>query len=138
MPTTGALVDTFGRVHTDLRISVTDRCNLRCTYCMADEAQTFLPRDELLTFDEIERVARSLGVTAVRLTGGEPLVRAGLVDLVKRLGALGFDDLALTTNGTALARSALALAAAGLDRVNVSCDSLRPERFAVRDRKSVV
>ena len=133
MPTTGALVDTFGRVHTDLRISVTDRCNLRCTYCMADEAQTFLARDELLTFDEIERVARvarSLGVTAVRLTGGEPLMRAGLVDLVARLGALGFDDLALTTNGTALARSAPALAAAGLDRVNVSCDSLRPERFA--------
>ena len=134
VPRTGPLVDTFGRVHTDLRISVTDRCNLRCTYCMADEAQTFLPRDELLTFDEIERVARvarSLGVTAVRLTGGEPLMRAGLVDLVARLGALGFDDLALTTNGTALARSALALAAAGLDRVNVSCDSLRPERFAV-------
>ncbi len=133
VPRTGALVDTFGRVHTDLRISVTDRCNLRCTYCMADEAQTFLARDELLTFDEIERVARvarSLGVTAVRLTGGEPLMRAGLVDLVARLGALGFDDLALTTNGTALARSAPALAAAGLDRVNVSCDSLRPERFA--------
>ncbi len=133
VPATGPLVDTFGRVHTDLRISVTDRCNLRCTYCMADEAQTFLPRDELLTFDEVERVARvahSLGVTAVRLTGGEPLMRAGLVDLVARLEALGFDDLALTTNGTALARSAPALAAAGLDRVNVSCDSLRPERFA--------
>jgi len=133
MPETGPLVDTFGRVHTDLRISVTDRCNLRCTYCMADEDQAFRPRAEILTFDEIvrvARVARSLGVAALRLTGGEPLVRAGLADLVGRLGELGFDDLALTTNGTALARSAPALAAAGLNRVNVSCDSLQPGRFA--------
>ncbi len=133
MPDQGPLVDTFGRVHTDLRISVTDRCNLRCTYCMAEENQSFRPLDEILTFDEIERVARvarSLGVTAVRLTGGEPLVRGRLVDLVGRLSALGFEDLALTTNGTALARLAPALAAAGLQRVNVSCDSLRAERFA--------
>ncbi|HXZ83082.1 MAG TPA: GTP 3',8-cyclase MoaA [Acidimicrobiales bacterium] len=132
-PETGPLVDPFGRIHSDLRISVTDRCNLRCSYCMADEDQTFRSHDEILTFAEIERVARaarSLGITALRLTGGEPLVRAGLVDLVGRLGRLGFDDLALTTNGTALARFAPALAAAGLQRVNVSCDSLRPERFA--------
>ncbi|MGD0219425.1 MAG: GTP 3',8-cyclase MoaA [Acidimicrobiales bacterium] len=138
MPETGPLVDTFGRVHSDLRVSVTDRCNLRCTYCMADEDQTFRPRKEILTFDEIERVARvarSLGVAALRLTGGEPLVRAGLVDLVARLAALGFDDLALTTNGTFLARFAPALAAAGLQRVNVSCDSLRPERFAAIRRR---
>ena len=133
MPEEGPLVDTFGRVHTDLRISVTDRCNLRCTYCMAEVGEIFRPRDEILTFDEIERVARiafSLGVTAVRLTGGEPLVRAGMADLVARLSALGFADLALTTNGTALARLAPALRAAGLDRVNVSCDSLRADRFA--------
>jgi cyclic pyranopterin phosphate synthase len=133
VPEAGPLVDTFGRVHTDLRISVTDRCNLRCTYCMTEENETFLPRDEILSFDEIVRVAavaRSLGVRALRLTGGEPFGRAGLVELVGRLGALGFDDLALTTNGTALARFAPALAAAGLQRVNVSCDSLRPERFA--------
>jgi cyclic pyranopterin phosphate synthase len=138
MPEKGPLVDTFGRVHSDLRVSVTDRCNLRCTYCMTDEDQTFRPRGEILTFDEIERVARvarSLGVSALRLTGGEPLVRAGLVGLVARLAALGFEDLALTTNGTALARFAPALAAAGLQRVNVSCDSLRPERFAAIRRR---
>lgn len=133
MPVEGPLVDTFGRVHNDLRISVTDRCNLRCTYCLPDEDQDFLPRAEILTFDEIERVARltrSLGVRAVRVTGGEPLIRAGVVGLVERLGALGFEDLALTTNGTVLARLAPALRAAGLDRVNVSCDSLRADRFA--------
>ena len=133
MPTEGPLVDRFGRVHDDLRISVTDRCNLRCTYCMPEEGMTFLPGTDVLSFDEIIRVtkvARSLGVTAIRLTGGEPLVRKGLAALVGRLSALGFEDLALTTNGMLLSQHAGALAAAGLRRVNISCDSLRPDRFA--------
>jgi cyclic pyranopterin phosphate synthase len=133
MPTSGPLVDAYGRVHSDLRISVTDRCNLRCVYCMPEEGMTFLNRGELLSFEEITRVAsvaRDLGVTSVRLTGGEPLVRRGLVDLVAMISALGFDDIALTTNGIRLAESAEQLKAAGLTRVNISCDSLRPERFA--------
>jgi len=138
MPTTGPLVDPFGRVHDDLRISVTDRCNLRCTYCMPEQGMTFLPRSELLSFAEIVRtasVARNLGVSSVRITGGEPLVRRGLPDLVARLAALGFEDLALTSNGMLLADQARALAEAGLHRVNVSCDSLRPDRFgAIRRR----
>ncbi len=138
LPITGPLVDAFGRIHDDLRISVTDRCNLRCTYCMPMEGMAFLPAPMLLTFDEIVRmasVARGLGVTSVRLTGGEPLVRRGLPELVARLSTLGFDDLALTTNGMLLARHAQALADAGLDRVNVSCDSLQAERFgAIRRR----
>jgi len=138
MPTSGPLVDPFGRVHDDLRISVTDRCNLRCTYCMPDEGMTFLPRSMLLSFDEIVRVAtvaRALGVTSVRLTGGEPLVRRGLPELVSRLADVGLDDLALTTNGVLLAEQAQALADAGLDRVNVSCDSLRAERFGTIRRR---
>ncbi len=133
MPTAGPLVDTYGRIHTDMRISVTDRCNLRCTYCMPDEGMSFLPHDRLMTADQIvrvARVARALGVTSARLTGGEPLVRRGIVDLVGRLADVGFADLALTTNGTALAPIAARLADAGLRRVNVSCDSLRPDRFA--------
>ncbi len=132
MPTDGPLVDSFGRIHDDLRISVTDRCNLRCTYCMPERGMTFLPRSDLLSFDEIVRVAevaRGLGVRSIRLTGGEPLVRAGLSDLVARLAGLGLDDLSLTTNGMLLAPVAEALAAAGLRRVNISCDSLRPDRF---------
>jgi cyclic pyranopterin phosphate synthase len=133
MPVEGPLVDRYGRVHDDLRLSVTDRCNLRCVYCMPNEGMTFLPRAEILTFEEIVRVAavaRRLGVTSVRLTGGEPLVRRGICELVGRISALGFDDVALTTNGMLLAPIAQKLAAAGLRRVNVSCDSLRPERFA--------
>jgi len=133
MPTTGPLVDSFGRVHTDLRISVTDRCNLRCVYCMPEEGVAWVPRSEILTFEEIERialVAHDLGVDSVRLTGGEPLVRASVTDLVARLGRIGFSDLSMTTNGSGLARLAPALAAAGLNRVNISCDSLKPERFA--------
>jgi len=132
MPTGGSLVDRYGRVHDDLRVSVTDRCNLRCVYCMPDVGMTFLPHDTLLSFDEIVRVATvaaSLGVTSLRLTGGEPLVRKGLVSLVSRLSHLGFDDLSLTTNGMLLAPLAANLADAGLTRVNVSCDSLRAERF---------
>jgi len=138
MPLEGPLIDRYGRVHDDLRISVTDRCNLRCVYCMPEEGLSFLPRNELLTFDEITRlaqVAKSLGVSALRLTGGEPLVRKGLPSLIGRLAAVGFEDLAMTTNGTELAGVARELAAAGLRRVNVSCDSLRPERFAAIRRR---
>ena len=138
MATSGPLVDRYGRVHDDLRISVTDRCNLRCVYCMPDEGMTFLPRGDVLAFEEIERVARvarSLGVDAIRLTGGEPLMRQGLVDLVVRLRALGFADIAMTTNGTHLAALAPRLAEAGLNRVNISCDSLRAERFAAIRRR---
>jgi cyclic pyranopterin phosphate synthase len=137
-PVSGPLVDPFGRIHDDLRISVTDRCNLRCTYCMPAEGMRFLPSSALLTFDEIVRVAsvaRELGITSVRLTGGEPLVRRDLSQLVARLSALGFEDLALTTNGMLLARQARALAEAGLDRVNISCDSLRAERFETIRRR---
>jgi cyclic pyranopterin phosphate synthase len=133
MPLEGPLVDRFDRVHRDLRLSVTDRCNFRCVHCLPEEGVTFLPRSEILGFDEIVRaaaVARRLGITSVRITGGEPLVRHGVPDLVARLAALGFDDLSLTTNGSELARLAPSLAAAGLHRVNVSCDSLAPERFA--------
>jgi cyclic pyranopterin phosphate synthase len=133
MPTVGGLVDRFGRAHDDLRISVTDRCNLRCTYCMPEDGMEFLPRSEVLSFGEIVRVAtvaRSLGISSIRITGGEPLVRRGIADLVGRLAALRFEDLALTTNGMLLADQVDALAGAGLRRVNISCDSLRPERFA--------
>lgn len=138
MPLEGPLVDRYGRVHNDLRISVTDRCNLRCVYCMPEEGLSFLPISELLTFDEIERLARvakHLGITAVRITGGEPLVRKGLPSLIARLSAIGFEDIAMTTNGTGLARVASGLASAGLRRVNVSCDSLRRERFAAIRRR---
>ena len=141
MPSSGPLVDSFGRVHTDLRISVTDRCNLRCVYCMPEEGLVWLPRSEILRFEEIERVAEvahELGVDSVRLTGGEPLLRASITDLVARLGRIGFADLAMTTNGTGLARLAPALVEAGLRRVNVSCDSLRPERFAEIRRRGVL
>jgi GTP 3',8-cyclase len=138
MPVQGPLVDRYGRVHDDLRISVTDRCNLRCVYCMPEEGLPFAPQNDLLSFDEIIRVAQvahHLGVTALRITGGEPLVRKGLPSLVARLSELGFEDLAMTTNGTELERVAPELAAAGLRRVNVSCDSLNPERFAAIRRR---
>jgi cyclic pyranopterin phosphate synthase len=133
MPTTGPLIDAYGRVHGDLRISITDRCNLRCVYCMPETGMTFMAREELLSFEEIARVARvarELGVTALRLTGGEPLVRKGVVELIRLLSDVGFEDIAMTTNGMLLADQAHALKAAGLTRVNISCDSLRPERFA--------
>ena len=137
MPTDGPLIDRYGRVHRDLRLSITDRCNLRCVYCMAED-MTFLPHHDLLGFDEIVRVARvahDLGIRSVRVTGGEPLVRRGVADLVAQLATIGFDDLSLTTNGTELARLAPALADAGLDRVNVSCDSLQPDRYAAIRRR---
>jgi cyclic pyranopterin phosphate synthase len=138
VPAAGPLIDTHGRVHTDLRISVTDRCNFRCSYCMPAEDMTWLPRDGILSYEEIERIARvlkGLGVTAVRLTGGEPLVRADLPVLVRKLSALGFDDISLTTNGVGLPHLAGALAEAGLRRVNVSCDSLDRERFQAITRR---
>jgi len=133
------LFDTLDRPLRDLRISVTDRCNFRCTYCMPREVfgkdYVFLPREELLTFEEIERVVRifaRLGTQKVRLTGGEPLLRRGIEDLVGKLAVIdGIDDLALTTNGSLLAKKAPALAAAGLDRVTVSLDSLDDTVFRI-------
>jgi len=126
------LVDSFGRVHRDLRISITDRCNYRCTYCMPAEGMTWLPRDGLLSYEEITRIARvfveRFGFESIRITGGEPTVRAHLPVLVAKLAALGA-DLSLTTNGSTLRLLAHGLADAGLRRINISCDSLRPERF---------
>jgi cyclic pyranopterin phosphate synthase len=128
-----ALVDARGRVVDDLRISVTDRCNFRCVYCMPAEGLKWLPRDEVLSFEEITRVAGlfvAAGTRTVRLTGGEPLVRRDLPTLVRMLAALHPDvDISLTTNGVLLRRDARALADAGLRRVNVSLDSLRADRF---------
>jgi len=127
------LKDGFGRVHDDLRLSVTDRCNLRCAYCMPEDPVWF-PRERMLSFEEIRRLVGILaaaGVRKVRLTGGEPLVRRDLPHLVRMLAGIpGIEDLSLTTNGVLLARHAPALAAAGLRRVNVSLDTLRPDRFA--------
>ncbi|HEX4836215.1 MAG TPA: GTP 3',8-cyclase MoaA [bacterium] len=124
--------DQYGREIRDLRISLTDRCNLRCVYCMPEE-MVFKPRDELLTDDEIMlvvRVAADLGVRKVRLTGGEPTVRPNLVDLVRRIAAVpGIQDLAMTTNGILLSKLAKPLADAGLRRINVSLDSLDAEKF---------
>jgi GTP 3',8-cyclase len=135
---TQPLVDGYGRVHRDLRISVTDRCNLRCTYCMPAEGMNWLPRSDLLTFEEIERVARLMvtrfGFTSIRLTGGEPTVRARLPVLVGRLAALDV-DLSLTTNATNFGLIADDLAAAGLRRVNISLDSLRRDRVIELTRR---
>lgn len=128
------LVDSFGRRITYVRLSVTDRCDLRCRYCMA-ETMRFLPRRDILTFEEIVALADifiARGVTKIRLTGGEPLVRRGIGDLVRELGSRlgrGLDELTMTTNGTQLARHAGALREAGIGRVNVSLDSRRPDRF---------
>ena len=127
------LIDSFGRRHNNLRISVTDRCNIRCFYCMPATDVQFMPRDELLTFEEIQRcatVAARLGVNKLRLTGGEPLVRKGLPLLVEKLAAIeGIGDLGLTTNGILLAEQAQELFAAGLRRVNISLDALDPVKF---------
>lgn len=129
----GPLVDTFGRVHNNLRISVTDRCNIRCFYCMPAENVQFKPRHEILSFEEITRfasVAARLGVNKLRLTGGEPLVRQNLDRLVAALAQVpGIDDIALTTNGILLADHAQALYDAGLKRLNVSLDALDAETF---------
>ena len=127
-----SLVDGFGRVHRDLRISVTDRCNFRCTYCMPAEGLDWMAREDLLTYEELTRVARvcveRFGFNGIRLTGGEPTVRANLPVLIEQLSSLGV-DLSLTTNGTTLTNLAPTLVSAGLERINISLDSLQRERF---------
>ena len=132
------LVDGFGRVHRDLRISVTDRCNFRCTYCMPEEGMRWLPRDQVLSFEELERVARvaveRFGFESIRLTGGEPTVRAHLPVLVAKLAALGV-EVSMTTNGATLAGTAELYAKAGLSRVNISLDTLRRDRFLELTRR---
>jgi len=135
------LVDTFGRVATDLRVSLTDRCNLRCTYCMPAEGLHWLPGDELLTPGELTRLLRlavtRLGITNIRFTGGEPLLYRRLEDVVAATAQLEpRPEIALTTNGVGLAARAHGLAVAGLDRVNVSLDTLDPEHFAVITRRN--
>ncbi|MFN2568285.1 MAG: GTP 3',8-cyclase MoaA [Candidatus Dormibacteria bacterium] len=133
------LTDSFGRIVDDLRISVTDRCNFRCVYCMPEDGMRWLPREAILSFEEIARLAGlfvASGTRTVRLTGGEPLVRRELPRLVAMLHELHPDlDLSLTTNGYFLRRDAAALAAAGLSRVNVSLDSLRADRFTLMTRR---
>jgi len=135
---TEPLIDPFGRRVKDLRISITDRCNFRCTYCMPEEGMRWLDRDELLTYEEQARIARvcveRFGFEAVRITGGEPTVRAHLPRLITMLAPLGV-DLALTSNGTRLPEMAHALAAAGLRRINVSLDSLRRQTFRELTRR---
>ncbi len=132
------LIDSFGRVHNNLRISVTDRCNIRCVYCMP-ETVTFLPKASLLSFEEITRVVRvatTLGIDKIRLTGGEPLVRRGLPDLVAMIAAIpGIHDIGLTTNGILLAPMARALWDAGLRRINVSLDTMDAARFQELTRR---
>lgn len=142
----GQLVDRFGRTVRDLRLAVTDRCNLRCTYCMPARGMTWLPAHALLTVEEVARIARiaveRLGVERIRLTGGEPLVRRDLEQIVEALAGLRVrrtgtkPDIGLTTNGLGLARRASALRAAGLDRVNVSIDTLDPHEYATVTRRN--
>lgn len=133
MPISGPIIDSYGRVHTNLRISVTDRCNIRCFYCMPHDNVRFKPRGELLTFEEIERFVRvvaQMGVNKLRITGGEPLVRAELPKLVSALARIpGIEDLAMTTNGMFLTEHAASLKEAGLDRLNISLDGLSEETF---------
>jgi cyclic pyranopterin phosphate synthase len=136
-------VDTHGRVHRDLRISLTDRCSLRCTYCMPEQGNEWLAKTSILTLDEIEHVARVAaadGITTLRLTGGEPLLRADIVEVVRRLAAIVAADgrpvqVAMTTNGIRLPQLLPALIDAGLSRLNISIDTLRRERFAELTRR---
>ncbi|QEG21880.1 GTP 3',8-cyclase MoaA [Mariniblastus fucicola] len=132
------IVDNFDRTHRNLRISVTDRCNIRCVYCMPEEV-TFLPSSEILSFEEIERVVRlmvQMGINRVRLTGGEPLVRRELWRLVESLKSIdGLDDIAMTTNGILLEKHAADLKRAGLDRLNISLDTLDREQFKSLTRR---
>ncbi|MFH1015704.1 MAG: radical SAM protein, partial [Chloroflexota bacterium] len=127
------LSDSFNRPINYLRISVTDRCNLRCVYCMPAEGVNLMAHSDILTYEEIYKVAQAaaeLGISKVRLTGGEPLVRLGLTELVRMLASIKeIDDLSLTTNGIFLAKCAAELKAAGLHRVNISLDTLVPEQF---------
>ena len=141
-PPEGPLVDTFARVADDLRISVTDRCNFRCTYCMPAEGLAWLPRSEILTFEELTRLLRifvGLGVRSIKVTGGEPTVRADLPTLVRMFRGVGPElDISITTNGVLLYRLALPLAEAGIDRATVSCDSLMRHRFADMTRRDAL
>jgi cyclic pyranopterin phosphate synthase len=148
------LVDSFGRTVRDLRISVTDRCNFRCTYCMPEDGLSWLPRSELLTFEELRRLSalfvERFGVDGIRLTGGEPTVRANLRGLISQLATLRVPceadspfaghapDLALTTNGATFSALAAPLAAAGLRRVNISLDTLRRDRFEAMTRRDEI
>lgn len=133
-PTTQALLDRFGRLHNYLRISVTDRCNYRCTYCMPEEGLQWLPKENLLSYEEIARLVRifaGMGLRRVRLTGGEPTVRRDILELVREIAAIpGIEDLAMTTNGHLFAPMAQAFRDAGLKRVNISIDSLDPQQFS--------
>jgi cyclic pyranopterin phosphate synthase len=142
MPTPGPLVDRFGRVADDLRISVTDRCNFRCTYCMPAEGLTWLPRSEILSFEELARALAlfvGLGVRSIKVTGGEPTVRSDLPTLVRMFREAGPDlDISITTNGVLLDRLAQPLADAGVDRATVSCDSLMRHRFAEMTRRDAL
>ena len=141
-PVDGPLIDTFGRVADDLRVSVTDRCNFRCTYCMPAEGVAWLPRSEILTFEELTRLLGifvGLGVRSIKVTGGEPTVRADLPTLVRMFRDVGPDlDISITTNGVLLDRLAAPLAEAGVDRATVSCDSLMRHRFAEMTRRDAL
>src|SRR4051794_40700315 len=138
-PQSGLLLDSFGPLHSDLRISVTDRCNIRCFYCMPEEGAEFVPRLSLLSFEEIERFVQAalpLGITKIRLTGGEPLLRPRLYELIARLSERTvLRDLALTTNGVLLGANAQTLFDAGLRRLNVHLDTLDRERFRTITRR---
>lgn len=139
-PQPRALSDRFGRVATDLRISITDRCNLRCTYCMPEQGLEWLAKDSVLTDDELVRLVtigvRDLGITDVRFTGGEPLVRPSIVELIARVAELPqAPRIAMTTNGIGLETKAESLVAAGLSRINISLDTLQPERFLTLTRR---
>ena len=135
------MLDRFGRIHTNLRISVTDVCNFRCIYCMPED-MTFMPDSSVMTYDEILHLARlfvALGVNKVRITGGEPLVRPGVPTLIERLGELeGLKDISLTTNGIGLINQAQALYDSGLRRINVSLDTLNEEKFEQMTRRKVL
>jgi len=141
-PSAGPLVDTFGRAADDLRISVTDRCNFRCTYCMPAEGLAWLPKTEILTFEELTRLLAifvGLGVRSLKVTGGEPTVRADLPTLVRMFREVGPElDISMTTNGVLLDRLAEPLAEAGMDRVTVSCDSLMRHRFEEMTRRDAL
>src|SRR6187397_730502 len=141
-PAAGPLIDTFGRVASDLRVSVTDRCNFRCTYCMPAEGLAWLPKEEILTFEELTRLLGifvGLGVASIKVTGGEPTVRADLPTLVRMYREVGPElDISITTNGVLLDRLAGPLAEAGVDRATVSCDSLMRHRFAEMTRRDAL
>src|SRR6201993_3488423 len=127
-----SLQDKFGRQITDLRISITDRCNFRCVYCRSADPENYRDRDELLSWQEFDRLANiflQLGIQKIRVTGGEPLVREGVEDFIGRLSALGVRDLSMTSNGHQLADRVPRLVAAGLRRINISLDSLDPARL---------